>query len=53
MHHRLLVSAQVITELGILLKSFTDAGDVTVTKDSETASKELVLGPISLDMLLL
>ena len=27
--------------------------DVTVTKDSETASKELVLGPISLDMLLL
>ena len=53
MHHRLLISTQEKTKVGILLKSHANAGNIAVTKDSEAAGEEPVLRPIPRDVLLL
>jgi hypothetical protein len=42
MNHRLFVAKQVIAQSRILFQSLTDAGDVSVSKDSQAAAEELV-----------
>ena len=41
-HHRLLIAAEMIREIGILLQCLPDAGDVSVAENTEAAGEESV-----------
>ena len=53
MHHRLLITGEVITEALRLLQRLTDARYVAVSEDTPDAGKERQFFPVALDILVL
>jgi len=51
MNLSLLVAGLVVAEVGVLLQSLTDAGDVAMPKNTETAGKERLLYAVALHIL--
>ncbi|MNL77084.1 hypothetical protein D3C87_2031800 [compost metagenome] len=51
MHHRLLVAALVVTEVGIFLQCLAKPGHIAVPENAEAAAKIWLLDAVALDIL--